>query len=69
MHFSCGYQKYSEFNCGHYGTKMESVRREAPVKSYILPIEMGVAKRASSGVRIFFGRPQIILYYHYLQHI
>ena len=26
MNFSCRDQKCSEFNCGHYGTKMESVR-------------------------------------------
>ena len=31
-------QKCSDFNCGHYGIKMESVRRDPPVKSYNLPI-------------------------------
>ena len=33
MNVSCGDQKCSEFNCGHYGTKMES-----EVKRYILPV-------------------------------
>ena len=37
MHFSCGDQKCLEFNCGQYGTEMES-RCDPLVKSYILPV-------------------------------
>ena len=54
MNFSCGDQKCSEFNCRHYGTKMESVRCDPLVKSYILPVH-----RNGRGQTGKFGSPNI----------